>query len=176
MNRIFILNSLLLSMIFLPGCQQQEKENLSQFVANANKMQPKEIEPLPNIKPIEPYAYSAQDLSDPFNIENLKPKQVVSTRSGEGPDTNRRRETLENYPLDALKMVGTLFRESEQRVIIKTPEGAVQTAVVGNYLGQNYGKIISIDESEVVIKEQVLNSAGTWVERDASITVDTANK
>ena len=176
MRRKIIFISLFLPAVIVSGCQQQEKENLSQFIANANKMQPKDIEPLPNIKPVEPYAYSAQDLPDPFDIENLKPKQVVSTRSGEGPDTNRRREPLENYPLDALKMVGTLFRESEQRVIIKTPEGAVQTAVVGNYLGQNYGQILSIDENEVKIKEQVLNSAGTWVERDASITVDTVNK
>lgn len=172
MNRLLFLASIILSVMAIAGCQQKQKENLTVFVANAAKMEPQEIEPLPNIKPIEPYAYTAQDLPDPFDIENLKPKQVVSTRSGEGPDTNRRREPLENYPLDALKMVGTLFRENEQRVIIQTPEGAVQTAVVGNYVGQNYGQILSIDENEVKIKEQVLNSAGTWVERDASITVD----
>lgn len=172
MTRQIIFISVLLSLLAVAGCQQKQKENLTVFVANAGKMEPQEIEPLPNIKPIEPYAYTAQDLPDPFNVENLKPKRVVSTRSGEGPDTNRRREPLENYPLDSLVMVGTLFRENEQRVIIKTPEGAVQTAVVGNYLGQNYGQILSIDENEVKIKEQVLNSAGTWVERDASITVD----
>jgi type IV pilus assembly protein PilP len=145
---------------------------LNQFVAQASRIQAKEIEPLPNIKPVPPFAYNAQEFADPFNPENLKPRRVVSARSGAGPDINRRREPLENYPLDSLRMVGTLFRVDEQRVIIKTPEGAVQTAVVGNYLGQNYGKIISIDESETVVKEQVLNSAGTWVGRDASIKVD----
>ena len=67
--------------------------------------------------------------------------------------------------------VGTLFRDGEFRVIIKTPEGAVQTAVVGNYLGQNYGKIINIDENEALLVEQILNSAGTWVEREAALTV-----
>ncbi len=154
------------------ACQQAEKENLAQFVENSNNMKAKEIEPLPNIKPVEPYAYSAQGFSDPFNVENLKPKRVVSARSDGGPDTNRRREPLENYPLDSLKMVGTLFRADEQRAIIQTPEGAVQTVVAGNYLGQNYGKIISIDENEIVVEEQVLNSAGTWVGRDASIKVD----
>jgi len=158
--------------LLLTACQQNEKEDLAQFVANSNKMKAKEIEPLPNIKPVEPYAYSAQEFDEPFNVENLKPRRVVSARSGAGPDTNRRREPLENYPLDSLIMVGTLFRADEQRVIIKTPEGAVQTAVVGNYLGQNYGKIVSIDENEIVVKEQVLNSAGTWVGRDASIKVD----
>ena len=120
---------------------------------------------------MEVFAYSAQEFAEPFNVENLKPKQVVSARSGVGPDTNRRREPLENYPLDSLTMVGTLFRDNERRVVIKTPEGAVQTAVVGNYIGQNYGKIEAIDENEIVVKEQVLNSAGTWVGRDASIKV-----
>jgi type IV pilus assembly protein PilP len=158
--------------IVAAGCQQKEKEDLSEFVAQTSRMKAKEIEPLPNIKPVEPFAYNAQEFAEPFNKENLKPRQVVSARSGTGPDTNRRREPLENYPLDSLLMVGTLFREDEQRVIIKTPEGAVQTAVVGNYLGQNYGKIISIEENEIVVNEQVLNSAGTWVGRDASIKVD----
>ena len=163
---------LILMTIVSAGCQQKEKEDLSQFIAQTSRMKAKEIEPLPNIKPVEPFAYNAQEFAEPFNKENLKPRQVVSARSGTGPDTNRRREPLENYPLDSLMMVGTLFREDEQRVIIKTPEGAVQTAVVGNYLGQNYGKIISIEENEIVVNEQVLNSAGTWVGRDASIKVD----
>ena len=163
---------LILMTIVATGCQQKEKEDLSEFVAQTSRMKVKEIEPLPNIKPVEPFAYNAQEFAEPFNKENLKPRQVVSARSGTGPDTNRRREPLENYPLDSLLMVGTLFREDEQRVIIKTPEGAVQTAVVGNYLGQNYGKIISIEENEIVVNEQVLNSAGTWVGRDASIKVD----
>jgi len=172
MKKQYSILSLLLFVVLVSACQQKEKQNLSKFIADADRMEASEIEPLPVIKPVELYAYSAQEFADPFNVENLKPKQVVSARSGIGPDTNRRREPLENYPLDSLKMVGTLFRETEERAIILTPEGAVQTAVVGNYLGQNYGKIISIDESEIVVKEQVLNSAGTWVGRDASIKVD----
>lgn len=155
----------------LSGCQQQEKEDLNQFIANSNNMKPTNIEPLPTIVPVEPFAYSAADLPDPFDIENLTPKAVQAAVSGDGPDINRRREPLENYPLDALKMVGTLFRENETRVIIQTPEGAVQTAEVGNYLGQNYGRIVSINENEILLLEQILNSAGTWVEREATLTV-----
>ena len=172
MSRWYRVFSLLLLAMLVSACQQKEKENLSQFIAEAGKMKTAEIEPLPNIKPVEPYAYSAQEFADPFEVENLKPRQVVAAREGTGPDTNRRREPLENYPLDSLKMVGTLFRENEQRAILQTPDGAVQTVVVGNYLGQNYGKIVGIDENEIVVEEQVLNSAGTWVGRDASIKVD----
>jgi len=172
MNRNLKVVALIILTLFVSACQQVEKEDLAKFIADSNKMKAKEIDPLPNIKPVEPYAYSAQEFSDPFDIENLKPKRVVSARSGAGPDTNRRREPLENYPLDSLKMVGTLFRVDEKRVIIQTPEGAVQTAVVGNYLGQNYGKIVSINESEIVVEEQVLDSAGTWVGRNATIKAD----
>jgi type IV pilus assembly protein PilP len=172
MKKQYSVLSLLLFVALLSACQQREKQDLSQFIADAARMKAADIEPLPDIKPVKTFAYSAQEFAEPFNVENLKPKLVVSSRSGVGPDTNRRREPLENYPLDSLKMVGTLFRENEQRAILKTPEGAVQTAVVGNYLGQNYGKIISIDENEIVVKEQVLNSAGTWVGSDSSIKVD----
>lgn len=171
MNRQQKVISLLIAVFLVGGCQQKEKEILSQFIASTNKMKAQDIEPLPNIKPVEPYAYSAQEFDDPFNEENLKPRQVVAARSGVGPDVNRRREPLENYPLDSLRMVGSLFREGEHRAILKTPEGAVQTAVKGNYLGQNYGKIVSIDENEILVEEQVLNSAGTWVGREAIIKV-----
>jgi type IV pilus assembly protein PilP len=172
MIRTIALLALSSLVLLVSACQRQEKENLALFVANSNNMKAQEIEPLPDIKPVEPYAYSAQEFDDPFDVENLKPRQVVSARTDGGPDTNRRREPLENYPLDSLTMVGTLFREDEKRVIIQTPEGAVQTAVVGNYLGQNYGKIISIDENQILVEEQVLNTAGIWVGRDASIKVD----
>ena len=172
MNRKFALVSLLMMLLLVSACQKKEKESLSRFIADASKLKASEIEPLPNLKPVENFAYSAQEFDDPFDVENLKPRKVVSARSGVGPDTNRRREPLENYPLDSLKMVGTLFRENDERAIILTPEGAVQTVVVGKFMGQNYGRIVSIDENEIVVKEQVLNSAGTWVGRDASIKVD----
>jgi type IV pilus assembly protein PilP len=108
MKKQYSVLSLLLFVALLSACQQKEKQNLSQFIADAARMKAAEIEPLPDIKPVETYAYSAQEFADPFDVENLKPKQVVSSRSGVGPDTNRRREPLENYPLDSLKMVGTL--------------------------------------------------------------------
>lgn len=171
MKKITLITGLFAMIFLLTACQQQQKEDLSVFIANANKMPASEIEPLPNIVPVEKFTYSASNLTEPFNPENLKPKAVVAAKAGDGPDINRRREPLENYPLDSLSMVGTLFRDGAYQVIIKTPEGAVQTAVVGNYMGQNYGKIISIDENETLLVEQVLNSAGTWVEREAALTV-----
>jgi type IV pilus assembly protein PilP len=163
------LTSILLAL--LAGCQQNSMNDLERFVATAHKGKKPEVEPLPTIKPIEGYAYSAAGYPDPFSSQNLKPRRVAASATGTGPDKNRRREPLENFPLDSLTMVGTLFRENENRVIIKTPRGAVQTAKVGNYVGQNYGKIVGITEKEVSVKEQVLNSSGIWIERDATLTL-----
>lgn len=159
------------SVVMIGGCQQRGMDDLEHFVATALKGKKPAIEPLPEIKPIESYTYSAQSYPDPFSKENLRPKRVVEATSGEGPDKNRRREPLENFPLDALAMVGTIFRKEDTRAIIKTPKGAVQTVTIGNYIGQNYGKIVDITEQEIKIKEQVLNSAGVWVERDATLKV-----
>jgi len=169
----FLKNSigLILMAVILSGCQQNSMSDLERFVATAHQGKKPKIEPLPLIKPIEGYSYSALGFADPFNRQNLKPRRVVASQSGTGPDKNRRREPLENYPLDSLTMVGSLFREGDTRVIIKTPRGAVQTATLGNYMGQNYGKITSITESEVKVKEHVLNSSGMWIEREATIRV-----
>ena len=165
------LSGMLLMASFLSGCQQNSMNDLQRFVETAHKGKKPKIEPLPEIQPIEGFTYSAQGYLDPFNKQNLKPRRVVASQSGSGPDKNRRREPLENFPLDSLTMVGSLFREGETRVIIKTPRGAVQTATVGNYMGQNFGKITGITENEVTVKEHVLNSSGMWIERDATIKI-----
>jgi type IV pilus assembly protein PilP len=172
MNKSFIQVCLIsVFCVTLAGCQQNSMKDLERFVATAHKGKKPSIEPLPTIKPIESFAYRAQNFPDPFNRQNLKPRRVAAVESGTGPNKNRRREPLEKFPLDSLTMVGTLFRESETRVIFKTPRGAVQTATVGNYIGQNFGMITTITEEEVTIKEQVLNSSGLWIERDATLKV-----
>ena len=171
MTRSSVVWTVMLSALLLGGCVDRSLVDLQRFVEKTGQAKPKEIEPLPAIKPVENFTYTATDFADPFASGNLRPRRVVQTQSGTGPDTNRRREPLENFPLDSLKMVGTLFRENERRVIIKTPNGAVTTARVGNYGGQNYGQIKSISEEAVEVSEQVLTSSGVWVERDATIKV-----
>ena len=160
---------LLVMATLISGCQQNSMSDLQRFVDTAHKGKKPSVEPLPEIQPIEGFSYSAQSYPDPFNRENLKPRRVVASSSGTGPVKNWRMEPLEKFPLDYLVMVGSLFREGEKRVFIKTPRGAVQTDTIGNYMGQNYGKIINISEREVTVKEHVLSSSGVWVEREAAI-------
>lgn len=164
----------LITIFFISGCQGSNMQDLRSFVADAYKDRKPEIEPLPEIKPYKGYAYSAFDEADPFDISNIQIDKASTTNLGLRPDTNRRKEPLEAYPLDALTMVGTLSQQEKPWVIVQTSEGTAHRATIGNYMGQNEGKIkeIELDEQKVVITELVLDPAGRWVNRDVEFTID----
>lgn len=157
--------------LLLGACANDGMDDLRQFVANADAGKKPRIEPLPEIKPQEPFTYSAEDLVDPFSSRNLKSQGVQSAGGGPRPDLNRRKEPLEEYPLDALKMVGTLERGKQAWAVIQAPDGTVYRAGVGNHLGQNFGTITRITEDKIDIVELVQGSLGDWVERPASIAL-----
>lgn len=140
-----------------------------EFVKNAGKDLRGKVEPLPEVKPYEPFTYEATDLPDPF-----KPRKLAPPAGGGGvlqPDFNRPKEALENFPLESLKMVGTLTQGKTIYAIIKTPENNLYRVRVGNHMGQNFGIITQITENEVRLTEIVQDSAGDWMERNASLTL-----
>ena len=159
----------------LQACQSSELSDLQEFVATAYQDKKPEIESLPEIQPYKGFEYSATEENDPFSVGNIAASHAAeSSASGVGPEQNRRREPLEEYPLDALKLVGTMEQEITPWVIVQTSEGTAHRATVGNYMGQNEGKIkqIRLDEQAVVLVELVRNSAGRWVTREVEITID----
>lgn len=161
-------------LLFLVGCQDRNMTDLKEFVANAYRDKKPEIEPLPEIPPYKGFEYSAIEEEDPFNQENIITERPDGALAGQSPDADRRREPLEAYPLDALKMVGTLVQEDTPFVIVQTSEGTAHRATIGNYMGQNEGKIKQIIpvEQKVVLAELVLDPAGRWVTRELEITID----
>ena len=156
------------------ACQDNSMQDLRDFVANAYKDKKPEIEPLPEIKPYKDFAYSAGEQNDPFNLENIITSRVGAAATGDSPDSNRVREPLEAFPLDALKMVGTMSQDQRPYVIVKTSEGTALRATIGNYMGQNDGKIKQIvpEEQKILLTEIVLDTAGRWVNRDVEMTID----
>ena len=165
----------LLTLAFvLQACQGSDMPDLEEFVASAYQDKKPEIEPLPEIVPYKGFTYSAVDETDPFNTKNIATSRAEVAASGSGPNANRRREHLENFPLDALKMVGTMIQQKVPWVIVQTSEGKAFRAKVGNYLGQNEGQIMQIipQEQKVVLAELVLDAAGLWVTREVEITID----
>jgi len=122
------------------------------------------------MKPYEPFQYAAISLTDPFAPGNLRPLSAAAGSNGPRPDMNRRKEALEDYPLDALKMVGTLAHKKNRRwAVVQAPDGSVHRAQVGNFLGQNFGKVVKITDEKIDLVELISGSSGEWIEREASL-------
>lgn len=156
--------------VLLTGCTNDGLDDLRDFVKNAHADRKPRVEPIPEIRPQEGFRYAASKLQDPFAGFNLRaPKGGAG--SGPRPDMNRRKQPLEEYPLDALKMVGTLSRGKKVWAVIQAPDGTVHRSEVGNYLGQNFGAVVRITEDKIDLIELIPGSMGDWVEREASISI-----
>jgi len=147
----------------LAGCSS-EIDELKAFVRDSDKSLPRRIDPLPAVKPFEPFAYEGFDLPDPF-----KPRKLSAPKEGAGglaPDLNRRKEPLEAFPLEQLKMVGTLSQGKDTFAIVRADK-TLYRVKKGNYMGQNFGLITDVNEGEIKLKEIVQDSAGDWAERQS---------
>ena len=125
------------------------------------------VDPLPQIKPYEPFAYNAYDLPDPFKPRKIEPSKGGGSKLA--PDLGRRREPLEAFPLESLNMVGTLAQGKTSYALVRTPERDVFQVAVGNYLGQNFGVIVGITDSKIRLKELVQDGSGDWTERTGTL-------
>ena len=161
MNRL-LLASLVIGI--LGGCSS-EMDDLKRFVRESDKGLPRRVDPLPAVKPFEPFTYEGFDLPDPF-----KPRKLSAPREGGGggiaPDLNRRKEPLESFPLEQLKMVGTLTQGKDTYALVRADK-TLYRVKRGNYMGQNFGLITDVTDSEIKLKEIVQDSAGDWTERQS---------
>ena len=152
------------AVLALGGCSS-EIDELKQFVRDSDKGIPRRVEPLPAVKPFEPFAYEGFDLPDPF-----KPRKLSAPKEGAGggvaPDLNRRKEPLEAFPLEQLTMVGTLTQNKETYALVRADK-TLYRVKKGNYMGQNFGLITDVTDSEIKLKEIVQDSAGDWAERQS---------
>ena len=160
----------------LPGCMSGTAE-VQKWVAQEKAKEGPDIEPKPAIKTFETFEYTlhAPEDRDPFDLPSNDAEERNAT-AGPRPDQNRTPEPLESYPLDGLKMVGTLGSPNAPEGLLKDPEGVIRRVHVGNYVGQNYGKITAINEGQIDLVELVPNQTGGWVERQQSISLADANK
>ena len=158
----------------LAACGSDGVEDLRQFTENTHKNSKPRVDPIPEVKVYEKYAYTSYKLPDPFSSENLgrvAAGNAPSDTSDLGPDLTRPKEALEEYPLDALTMVGTLEKDKQRWAIIQVTSagGEVHRVKVGNHMGRNYGMITEIGEDSISLVELVRSSLGDWVEREATI-------
>ena len=153
-----------LALVVVGGCSS-EIEELKKFVRDSEKGVTRRVEPLPAVKPFEPFAYEGFDLPDPF-----KPRKLAAPKEGGAggvaPDLNRRKEPLEAFPLEQLKMVGTLSQNKETYALVRADK-TLYRVKRGNYMGQNFGLITDVTDGEIKLKEIVQDSAGDWAERQS---------
>jgi type IV pilus assembly protein PilP len=154
--------------LMLGGCGGDGSlSDLRQFVKNADKLPHGKIPPLPEVKPYQPFQYTAFNIPDPF-----KPRKVETPKTAGSklkPDLNRRREPLEAYSLESLKMVGTLERDKKMYALVLAPDHNLFYVAVGNYIGQNFGHITQITDGEIKLKELVQDGSGDWTARTSAL-------
>ena len=153
------------------GCAEHQMDDLRRFVENVHKDKKPRVEPLPRIKPHETFTYTASKLTDPFFSGNLTQSQPSTGGSGIVPDMTRRKEPLEQFPLDSLSMVGTLSRGETTWAVIRAPDDTIHRAQNGNYLGLNHGKIENVTSSKLFVNELVPGGNNNWIERESSIAI-----
>lgn len=159
---------LAISAFVLAACGGEEHSDLRQFVKESDKLPPSRIQPLPEVKPYEPFAYNAYELTDPFKPRKIEPPKTTA-KGGLQPDFNRPKEALEAYPLENLSMVGTLQQKGKVFALIKAPDQGLYRVSSGSYLGQNFGRIVGISETDIKLKEIVQDSGGNWEEKDQAL-------
>ena len=151
--------------LFLTGCSGGMDELRAEI--EAAKARPGgRIEPLPEVVPYESYAYSVSGERSPF-------LQSLAGESGAGPrpDSKRAREYLEQFPLDTLKMVGTLRLGGANYGLVQTKDGLIHRVLPGNHLGQNDGRITSVNDARIAVVEIVPDGLGGYIERQAALAV-----
>lgn len=167
MRKLLILPLVACAAMTLAACSSEKHSDLRQFVKDSDNLPRGRIPPLPEVKPYAPIEYAAFDLTDPFKPRKIEPPKTAA-KSGLAPDPNRRREPLEAFPLESLKMVGVL-KQKDTFGLVRTPDNTLFQVRSGNYLGQNFGRIVAVTENSIKLKEILQDSNGNWEEKEQTL-------
>jgi type IV pilus assembly protein PilP len=150
----------------LTGCSGRDGD-LANFIDTTKKEPGGRVEPLPEIKPYDSYVYSSTNLRSPF-----VPGGSRGAANGPRPEVQRNREFLEQFSLDAMKMVGTLKLDNQTYGLVQVADGRVQRVLVGNHMGQNDGRITDILANRISLIELVPDGLGGYIERPAALALN----
>jgi type IV pilus assembly protein PilP len=174
------LATILIVCVPLAGCGGGSMADLRSYVAEIKTRPGTPIEDLPPIQPYVVYTYpcdGAVECADPFEPFYLEPPRppdggdTAISDNGISPDFDRNREELESYPLDSLRMMGTLEKGEQFWAILRDPDAIIHRVEVGNFIGQNNGKITGISEDRLELLEIIPDGRGGWEERHAELAL-----
>ena len=169
------------SSVLLAGCLGDNQQDLKQWMQEQRNATKPSVPPIPEPKKFTPAPYTNDISIEPFSNQKLaqalkrESTQATANAALVAPELNRRKEALEAFPLDAIAMVGTMQPKGVPMALVRVDKLLYQVRV-GNYLGQNYGKVTKVSETELVLREIVQDAAGEWIERQARLQLQEGSK
>jgi type IV pilus assembly protein PilP len=160
----------------MAGCSSNDETEVREYVATIKKDKSTLVEPLPPIKRIDPYRYTSKNLRSPFDLT-----APTTTSLNISPELSelaafemlRPKEPLESFPLSSLKMVGTITQKGQRFGIIQASDGRIFIITIGNYIGQNFGRVEHISEDKIFLRELVSDTTLGIVEKETVIDLGT---
>lgn len=169
------------AVVFMAGCSTSEDEELTQWMTDQRNSLTPVTQTVTEPKKFEPETYSSNDKLEPFSVQKLTmgmrsdSSNLVMNTSLISPELARRKEYLESFPLDTMSLVGSLLRDGKKVALVRVDKMLYQVKA-GAYLGQNFGKVLSVSEGELVLREIVQDSSGEWTERKVTLLLQGENK
>jgi len=160
--------------LLIAGCGSGKMSDLEEYVEQVKAREPGPIEPLPQIRQVDTFIYEPGGRRNPFAVETQGEETaptITAAAGGIAPDPLRRKEELEQYALDSLRMTGSLQQDDVIWGLIRSPEGTLYRVRVGNYMGQNNGQITRISEEQIELIEIVPDGINGWRERQAAVAL-----
>jgi len=173
--------ALLLAAVLLSSCSSSDLDEVQQWMTEQRNATRPHVQPIPEPKKFLPQAYTQDAAIEPFSNQKLvqafkkEASQVNSNAALVAPELNRRKEPLESFPLDSVSMVGSLLRGTQPVALVRI-DNLIYQVRLGSYLGQNYGKVTRISETEIALREIVQDASGEWTERSALLQLQERSK
>lgn len=172
---------LLALVLLVSACMGSEDDDLVQWMSEQKAQTKPNVVPISEPKKFKPESYTQVSAVEPFSREKLTQalrrdsSQVASNGALVAPELARRKEPLEAFPLDAMALVGSLVRAGQPVALVKV-DALLYQVRPGNYLGQNYGRVTKISETEVTLREIVQDAVGEWIERTSTLQLQEKSK
>jgi type IV pilus assembly protein PilP len=174
-------STVILVSLLLAACAETGQDELQAWMKEQRAQTKPKVQPIPEPKKFAPQAYTQERATDPFSNQKLtqalrrESSQSTSNAALVAPELARRKEPLEAYPLDTMAMVGSLIKEGKPVALVRVDNLLYQVRP-GGYLGQNFGRIVKVGETEVILREIVQDAAGEWIERRATLQLQERSK
>lgn len=166
--------ALILLSLVLTGCSRS-MDDLRAYISNVKARTSSSIDPIPQMRPYEPFVYSQTGERSPFEPigrdDSSSSSATTIPPNTLQPDLTRNSEPLEEFPLDALRLRGTLEIRQQIYALISAPDGIVHRATYGDHMGQNFGKIVGISDAQVQLEEIVADGLGGYIKRTALVSI-----